>query len=136
MEAVEAHMAAQRFDEAAALLAEVINRFPSFTLAWYRLALCKAAVRGPAALKDITPLLRCAMTLEPDNKAMRGGVDLLLRLATGVSVPEEMWKASHPKSDGDVLALARLVMERPQFKRKLMEAAALSRAKPGRSGKR
>lgn len=127
---------------------------PSLSIAYYRAALCLSTGGGADAVEaahlragpesaprdtgertqqTVCSLLRAAVRTEPDNAALRGNVDLLLRLlrcasaTTGpapgpdpprpphtsrVPVPRVYWTAEYPKSRGDVAALAAFVVRK------------------------
>lgn len=108
VERAEADMEGERFQDALSAFDEALALAPSFTLAWYRAALCAAAVHGPAAFDDgaSTPgspplagsggaalhFLRVAAWLEPANAGLCGNIDLILRIHARCHVPQRLWE--------------------------------------------
>lgn len=69
-----------QFREALAMLTEVVELCPSFTLGYYKVALVLLALGGPSAIAQARHPFRCAARLEPDNSILRGNIDLTLRV--------------------------------------------------------
>ena len=71
-----------QFADAETALLEALNLCPSFSLAYYKVALCMLAQLGPAGLATAKHPFRCAARLEAGNRIMRGNIDLVLRVIT------------------------------------------------------
>ena len=63
---------------------ELVELFPSWTLAHYKAGLAMLALGGPEAVVRAKNPFRCAVRLEPENIVLRGNVDMTLRLITCV----------------------------------------------------
>eukprot|EP00941_MAST-03F_sp_MAST-3F-sp1_P006133 g6133.t1 len=108
MEQSEIYLSTGRFDIARTAFLDVINRCPSFTLAYYKAALSSIAVdacrgRGKkfksireSANRLTNPfsisvddegirLLRCCVSLEPKNMLLRRQIDFILKIVSGAS---------------------------------------------------
>lgn len=62
----------------------MLCRAPSFTLAYYKAALCAVAIHGPPGMEQAKHLFRCAARLEPANRVLCGNIDLVLRVLSYV----------------------------------------------------
>jgi len=113
-ERAENLMQYDRFAEAEKILIELVNELPSFTLAYYKLGMARVA-QGHNRMKDASPAFRVAYSLEPKNISLSGGMDLVIRLVSGVDVPKKYWGAQYAKSNGDVSALLSLCVGLPRF---------------------
>ena len=121
-EAAEEHLERERFAAAIPLLERALDVAPSFTLAWYKLALASLAVHGPNAMDsgDAADLLRCAASLEGGSEHLRANVDLVLRVHSRVEVPDEYWRRERcPRSAGDVVALVAMVRKSEWYAERL-----------------
>ena len=111
-EGAEEHLERERFASAIPLLERALDVAPSFTLAWYKLALATLGRDGPCAIEsgDAADLLRCAASLEQESEHLRANIDLVLRVHARVEVPDEYWRRERcPRSAGDVVALVAML---------------------------
>jgi len=102
----------------------LVEWFPGFALVYWKaavalLALYPAPESHILVLSEATGLFRCAVSLEPNNTAIRENIDLVLKMLSGSSeICDRHW-SSHgaPKSEGDLKAFLAILMATANFAR-------------------
>mmetsp|Transcript_16867 Transcript_16867/g.20812 ORF Transcript_16867/g.20812 Transcript_16867/m.20812 type:complete len:167 (-) Transcript_16867:1784-2284(-) len=122
-EMAEKFMINEHYDSSFRCFVELIRRYPSLTLGYYKCGLCIIQTYRDAPLSDearteafknfgqATEFWRCAVSLEPLNRSLAGNIDMIMRLFVGMPVPSESLYRDHalyPKSLADAVLIARL----------------------------